>query len=127
MTQPDIYDLLAEESAEDLVVVMVRDAATGFVQPWAGRVVSEPMARDDAERIRSATPNGQQMEIVPAAVCPQCNRRHSIQDTTVAGSRWAHPYRYRARFDGSPVRDTRELAIQDMCNHRTTTTEGNAR
>lgn len=49
-----------------LYVVRVRDDATGYVAADAGRVLSEPMPYADAEQIRRASPNGNQMTTEPA-------------------------------------------------------------
>lgn len=121
MTQPDIYDLLAEAEADtpDLVIVRVRDDARGYVASDAGLVISDPMPRADAEAVVRSTPNGAQMRIVPSTTCPRCDHRHSIGgNTTVAGSRFTRPITYRARYPDAPTRTTREQAIQDMCDHR---------
>ena len=46
------------------VVIRVRDDATGYVAPDAGRVISDPMPRAEAEELIRTTPNGAHMEIV---------------------------------------------------------------
>lgn len=122
MTQPDIYDLLTEAAQEqdpDLVVIQVRDDATGYIEPYAGQVVSDPMPRDTAEQIRRATPNGGQMDVIRPARCPRCSRIHTSQDVRLSGTRFgagSRPPAYRAMFDGAPSRPTRQAAMQDMCD-----------
>lgn len=53
------------------------------------------------------------------APCPRCDHICTEMGSTSAiGLFSAWPTRYRARFEGSPLRDTRAEAHQDMCRHR---------
>lgn len=51
--------------------------------------------------------------------CHLCGRTHSDPTTLVRvyGSRFnvEQPFRYRARFEGAPIRNTREEARVDLC------------
>lgn len=49
------------------------------------------------------------------AYCQRCNRTHATDEVRVAGSRFTRPTTYRAQYDGSPIRPTREEAQQDLC------------
>lgn len=50
--------------------------------------------------------------------CPSCGHTHAA-DWTVAISRFQGAVRaYRARYDESPVRSTRDAAEADMCQHK---------
>ena len=51
--------------------------------------------------------------------CPRCGHTHSLYTATSAVGRFTGSPRYRARYDGAPIRDTREEAHQDACDHYT--------
>lgn len=51
--------------------------------------------------------------------CPRCGHVHSLYTATAAVGRFTSTPRYRARYDGAPLRDTREEAHWDACDYYT--------
>lgn len=55
-------------------------------------------------------------------LCPACGSAHTSGDTSAVGRFNPNgPDGYMARFPGSPVRCTRDEALQDICDHRSGT------
>jgi hypothetical protein len=48
----------------DLVYIRVRDDATGYMAPYAGQIVGDPMRRWEAEEVCRAAANGAQWELI---------------------------------------------------------------
>lgn len=119
-SQPDIYDLLAEDrSPAELCHLVVRDDATGPVARYAGQQANtEALTRQGAEQLRSATPNGQHMDIVRARTCPTCGRVHYAGMAQQVGRfQPDRPATFRADYPDAPDRSTRVEAIADMCRY----------
>ena len=56
-------------------------------------------------------------------VCERCDHRHVGTDARAVGRfQPGGPIGYRADYPGALLRPTRELAMHDACDHRTTTT-----
>lgn len=121
-TQPDIYDLLAEDGQPDeLYHLVIREDATGPVARWAGQqATTEPLPQREAEEIRAATPNGAHMDVVPSRPCPTCGHNHYPGMAKQVGRfQPDRTPRYRAQYVDAPERATRDEAIADMCRHLT--------
>ncbi|GAA2545947.1 hypothetical protein GCM10009861_02170 [Neomicrococcus aestuarii] len=52
-------------------------------------------------------------------ICPHCSNPHpTTTSARVAGSYFVKPYKFAAKYDGAPLRDTRQEAELDYCKWR---------
>lgn len=51
------------------------------------------------------------------STCPTCNNKHRVQTSAVTIGRFTDAPRYRATYDGSEIRRTKEQARRDYCEH----------
>lgn len=51
------------------------------------------------------------------AYCEPCDTTHATDDVRVAGTRFTTTPKYAANIPGAPIRNTREEAAADLCEH----------